>query len=98
MKIQDVSDILADCPLDFISQCISSGGTARALVVPNVADRSRKFFDGLDKFVRRHGAGGMAWVAFPPVATSRDPLQEARAGSTRSVACLAELRGKIQPF
>ena len=65
MKIQDVSDILADCPLDFISQCISSGGTARALVVPNVADRSRKFFDGLDKFVRRHGAGGMAWVAFP---------------------------------
>ena len=65
MKIQDVSEILADCPLDFISGCIQGGGTARALVVPNVADRSRKFFDGLDKFVRRQGAGGMAWVAFP---------------------------------
>lgn len=65
MKIQDVSEILADCPLDFISGCIKSGGTARALVVPNVADRSRKFFDNLDKFVRRQGAGGMAWVAFP---------------------------------
>jgi aspartyl-tRNA synthetase len=65
MKIQDVSDILVDCPLDFISKQIAGGGTARALVVPNVADKSRKFFDGLDKFVRRQGAGGMAWVAFP---------------------------------
>lgn len=65
MKIQDVSDILVDCPLDFISTPIAAGGTARALVVPNVADKSRKFFDGLDKFVRRQGSGGMAWVAFP---------------------------------
>ena len=65
MKIQDVSEIMGDCPLDFISNCIQGGGTARALVVPGVADRSRKFFDNLDKFVRRQGAGGMAWVAFP---------------------------------
>ena len=65
MKIQDVSEIFRECELSFISDCIVGGGTARALVVPGVADRSRKFFDGLDKFIKRQGAGGMAWVAFP---------------------------------
>ena len=64
MKIQDVSDALVDCPLNFISDAIKAGGTARAIVVPGVADRSRKFFDALDKFARLQGAGGMAWVAF----------------------------------
>ena len=34
MKIQDVSDALVDCPLNFISDAIKAGGTARAIVVP----------------------------------------------------------------
>ncbi|MEE2787272.1 MAG: aspartate--tRNA ligase [Myxococcota bacterium] len=74
MKIQDVSHILADCSLNFITDVIDGGGTARAIVVPNVADRSRKFFDALDKFVRIQGAGGMAWVAFNEDGTTKGSI------------------------
>lgn len=65
LLLQDVSDILKDCELNFISDVIKDGGSAQALVVPNVADRSRKFFDGLDKLIKSQGGGGVAWVAFP---------------------------------
>ena len=34
-------------------------------MVPGVAGKSRKFFDGLDKLIKSQGGGGVAWVAFP---------------------------------
>ena len=64
MLLQDVSDILKDCALNFISNVIQAGGSAQALVVPGVAGQSRKFFDGLDKLIKSQGGGGVAWVAF----------------------------------
>jgi aspartyl-tRNA synthetase len=64
MLLQDVSSILKESELSFISEPIQNGGGARALVVPNVAHESRKFFDSLDKMIKGYGAGGMAWVAF----------------------------------
>ena len=64
MLLQDVSDILKDCALNFISNVIKEGGAAQALVVPGVAGKSRKFFDGLDKLIKSQGGGGVAWVAF----------------------------------
>ena len=64
MHLQDVSEILKNSQLRFISGVIADGGTAQALVVPGVAGNSRKFFDSLDKLVKGHGGGGVAWVAF----------------------------------
>ncbi|MGC6510179.1 MAG: aspartate--tRNA ligase [Myxococcota bacterium] len=64
MLLQDVSEILKDCALNFISNVIQAGGSAQALVVPGVAGQSRKFFDGLDKLIKSQGGGGVAWVAF----------------------------------
>lgn len=64
LEIQDVTPILQDSQVEFISRIISAGGTARAIVVPNIAAQSRKFFEGLDTFVKQQGGGGMAWIAF----------------------------------
>ena len=64
LLLQDVSEILKDSALNFISGPIQAGGSAQALVVPGVAGESRKFFDNLDKMIKGFGAGGVAWVAF----------------------------------
>lgn len=64
MLLQDVSEILKDSELRFISEPIKNGGSAQAIVVPGVAGETRKFFDSLDKMIKGYGAGGMAWVAF----------------------------------
>ena len=65
MKIQNLTSGLAGCPLSFISDTLAQGGYACGLVVPGVADRSRKFFDELNKFVKQQGGPGIAWVTFP---------------------------------
>ncbi|MEC7986693.1 MAG: aspartate--tRNA ligase [Myxococcota bacterium] len=65
MELQDVSELLRNSQLRFISDTITNGGTAQALVVPNVASQSNKFFKNLDKQVRGLGGGGVAWIAFP---------------------------------
>jgi aspartyl-tRNA synthetase len=74
MLLQDVSEILKESQLNFISTPIQEGGSAQALVVPGVAGESRKFFDGLDKMIKGHGAGGVAWVAFPEDGTLKGSI------------------------
>lgn len=64
MEINDVSEILKECPLGFIAKPINEGGMAAALLANGIADRSRKFFDELDRFVRQQGGGGVAWLSF----------------------------------
>jgi aspartyl-tRNA synthetase len=64
LLLQDVSEILKESELNFISGPLQAGGSAQAIVVPGVAHESRKFFDRLDKMIKGYGAGGMAWVAF----------------------------------
>jgi aspartyl-tRNA synthetase len=89
MKIQNVSEALSDCALNFVRDPIQAGGIAAALVVPGVADRSRKFFDGLDRFVRQQGGGGMAWVAFPEGADPKGSI--AKKLSAEELAALRAL-------
>ncbi len=60
MEIQDVGAATAGVP--FVKAAIDAGGVARALVVPNVGDKPRKFFDGLTDYVKAQGASGLAWV------------------------------------
>jgi aspartyl-tRNA synthetase len=89
MLLQDVSEILIDCQLQFISNVIKGGGTAQALVAPGIAGKSRKFFDGLDKLIKSQGGGGVAWIAFPEDGTIKGSI--AKKLSEKEIQSLREL-------
>ena len=45
-------------------EAIKEGGIGRLLVVPGAADKSRKFFQELEDFMKRQGAPGLGYVTF----------------------------------
>ena len=57
LELTDVSHIFADSGFKAFA-----GRHVRALAVPDTADQSRKFFDGLGEFAVEQGAKGLAWV------------------------------------
>ena len=56
--IQDVSSLFANSEFNAFK-----GKTVKAIVVPNVAEQGRKFFDNMTEFAKEEaGADGLAWV------------------------------------
>ncbi len=64
-EIVDVSTLFASSGFRAFQSVVDEGGVVRAVPVPGAAGQSRKFFDGLDAFVKEHGGKGCAWLAFP---------------------------------
>ncbi|MBF0237167.1 MAG: aspartate--tRNA ligase [SAR324 cluster bacterium] len=64
LKLQNVSDIVANCGVKVFADAISKGGQVKAIRIPGGADFSRKELDELTEFVKIYGAKGMAWVKF----------------------------------
>ncbi|MGH7441336.1 MAG: amino acid--tRNA ligase-related protein, partial [bacterium] len=67
---------------------IKDGGVGRLLVVPGAADKSRKFFQELEDFMKRQGAPGLGYVTFKageakgPLLKFMDPEQQNELKST----------------
>lgn len=64
LEIEDVSDIFADSEFNAFKTVVESGGVVRAICVPGVADKSRKFLKDFEDFAKEAGAKGLASLVF----------------------------------
>ncbi|HEV2706850.1 MAG TPA: aspartate--tRNA ligase [Pyrinomonadaceae bacterium] len=62
MELQDLSGALAETTFAPFAAALASGGEVKGLVVKGGAGLSRKVLDELQEFVKRYGAGALAWV------------------------------------
>jgi len=63
MKITDISDIVKNCGFGVFTGAIEAGGSVRAIVAKNSADKlTRKEIDKLTEYVRGIGAKGLAFI------------------------------------
>jgi aspartyl-tRNA synthetase len=62
MELQDLSEALAGTDFAPFASALEAGGEVKGLVVRGGAHLSRKQLDELQEFVRRYGAGALAWV------------------------------------
>lgn len=63
MKLQDLSDLVANCGFGVFADTVKSGGTVRCITAKNAAAvLTRKEIDRLTEYVRGIGAKGLAFV------------------------------------
>lgn len=70
MELQDLSENLKDTDFAPFAETLKNGGEIKALVVKGKADYSRKQTDELQEFVKRYGAGALAWIKIGDETTS----------------------------
>jgi aspartyl-tRNA synthetase len=63
-EIEDVSEIFANSGFNAFKSIVENGGVVRALCVPKVADKSRKFLKDLENYAKEVGAKGLASLVF----------------------------------
>ncbi|MEO8648082.1 MAG: aspartate--tRNA ligase, partial [Acidobacteriota bacterium] len=66
MELVDLSAELTDTDFAPFADTLAAGGEIKALVVKGKADYSRKQTDELQEFVKRYGAGALAWIKVAP--------------------------------
>lgn len=62
MELQDLSGSLKDTDFAPFAETLNKGGEVKCIVVKGRSDYSRKQTDELQEFVKRYGAGAMAWI------------------------------------
>ncbi|HMT07619.1 MAG TPA: aspartate--tRNA ligase [Pyrinomonadaceae bacterium] len=62
MELVDLSDDLRDTDFAPFADTLSNGGEVKCIVVKGKADYSRKQTDELQEFVKRYGAGALAFI------------------------------------
>ena len=62
MELVDLGDDLRDTDFALFRSALDAKGEIKAIVVKGKADYSRKQTDELQEFVKRYGAGALAWI------------------------------------
>jgi aspartyl-tRNA synthetase len=70
MELQDLSDELQHTDFAPFAEALENGGEVKAIVAKGKADYSRKQLDELQEFVKRYGAGALAWIKLGEETTS----------------------------
>src|SRR6478609_3223265 len=70
MELVDLSDELRDTDFAPFADMLAKGGEIKCIVVKGKADYSRKQTDELQEFVKRYGAGALAWIKLGDETTS----------------------------
>ncbi len=70
MKLVDLSSELKETDFAPFAETLSKGGEIKAIVVKGKADYSRKQTDELQDYVKRYGAGALAWIKIGDETTS----------------------------
>lgn len=60
LEITEVSDIFAASDFNAFKSIVDKGGVVRAICVPGVADKSRKFLKDIESYAKENGAKGLA--------------------------------------
>jgi aspartyl-tRNA synthetase len=64
LEFQDATKFIGAMSLPPFQEAIKEGGIGRIVAVPNAADKSRKFFQDLEDFMKRQGAPGLGYVSY----------------------------------
>jgi aspartyl-tRNA synthetase len=64
LEMVDVSEAFKGSDFNAFATVVQKGGVVRAIKVPDVADKSRKFYDDMIKFAQSVGAKGMAYIVW----------------------------------
>ena len=64
LQYVDGTSLVGRMGLAPFQEAIKEGGMARLLVVPGAAEKSRKFFQDAEDFMKRQGAPGLGYVTF----------------------------------
>ncbi|MBK8303664.1 MAG: aspartate--tRNA ligase [Chloracidobacterium sp.] len=70
MELQDLSDNLRGTDFAPFAETLKSGGEIKCIVAKGKADYSRKQTDELQEYVKRYGAGALAWIKVGDETTS----------------------------
>jgi aspartyl-tRNA synthetase len=70
MELKDLTGCLKQTDFAPFADTIAKGGEIKSLVVKGKADYSRKQTDELQEFVKRYGAGALAWIKLGDETTS----------------------------
>jgi aspartyl-tRNA synthetase len=62
LELVDLTDHFTGSPFVAYASAVEKGGIIKAITVPGGANYSRKHLDELTEFVKRYGAGGLAWI------------------------------------
>ena len=62
LSIIDVSSFFAKTNFKVFAETVQKGGMVRAIMVPNVADKPRSFFDKMNFWAQEKGAPGLGYV------------------------------------
>ncbi len=62
MELQDLTGEFAETDFAPFASVVESGGEIKSIVAKGCAGYSRKVLDGFQEFVKRYGAGGLAWI------------------------------------
>ena len=74
LEITDVTEIFKSAEFTLFREEIKKGSIVRAIPAPNVASKSRKFFDDMIKFAIDEGAGGLGYVQFSIEGEAKGPI------------------------
>ena len=88
MELVDLSENLRNTDFVPFASVLENKGEIKAIVVTGKADYSRKQLDELQEFVKRYGAGALAWVKLGDETTSSllKVLGEAKIAELASIA------------
>ena len=64
LVLQDATSFFGNSGFGVYDNLVKEGKTVKAMVVKNIAEKPRSFFDKLDAFAKEEGMGGIAYVAF----------------------------------
>lgn len=92
LEMIEVSEIFRGCGFKAFAEVVERGGVVRAVKAPQVAGKSRKFFDDMIKFAQSAGAKGMAYIIWTEEG-EKSPIAK-----FLSPAALAQLKaaGKVE--
>ncbi len=62
MELQDLSNKFSDTDFAPFKSVLENSGQIKCIVAKNGSNYSRKILDGLQDFVKRYGATGLAWI------------------------------------
>ncbi|NNE68709.1 MAG: aspartate--tRNA ligase [Pyrinomonadaceae bacterium] len=62
MELQDLTGEFSDTDFAPFASVVESDGEIKCVVAKGCSGYSRKILDGLQDFVKRYGAGGLAWI------------------------------------